>query len=94
MKLRQDSKTFILYMYKYAVTHNASTNTRYILFNIIPKNKRLIVTYKMLEQAKRTPFSSNNCKIFRCYKNMQLSLSLGRIINGMYTINIKVLQLK
>ena len=94
MKLRQDSKTFILYTYKYTSSYVDCTKAYYILFDLIPKHKRPVVTYKMQEKAKRSPFTTNTRKIFRCYKNMQLSLSLGRIINCMYTINIKVLQLK
>ena len=95
MKLRQDLKTFILYTYKYACTYtDYNTNKRYVLVNLIPKNKRLVITYKMQEKVKRTPLSPNTCKIFRCYKNTQLSLSLGQITNGIYTTNIKVLQFK
>lgn len=94
MKLRQDSKTFILYTYKYTCSYTDCINNRFILYDLIPKNKRLVVTYKMQEKAKRSPFTTNTRKIFRCYKNMQLSLGFGQVINGMYTTNIKVLQLK
>ena len=94
MKLRQDSKTFILYTYKYTCSYTDCINNRFILYDLIPKHKRLVITNKTLEKAKRSPFTTNTRKIFRCYKNMQLSLSLGQIINGTCTTNIKVLQFK
>lgn len=88
MKLIQDSEIFTLTTYKYINIYNPYTETRYRLLDFVPKNERSVIANKMQDKRTKVPLQEKTNGILRCYKNMQLVLSLS--LTGV-TIYIKVL---
>ena len=77
MKLTQDIEVFILTTYKYACIYNPYTETRYRLLDFIPKSKRSVIVDKTQDKLKKAPLHRDTYGVFRCYKNLQLVVSLS-----------------